>query len=160
MGFDSEDGSTTTYSLLGPFRLRVWQSLNTGHPPSFSLAYIDCGFPQYDASSNDEGGRFGSSCELSNKIYWVHTVPSSRLRFGSAVSLQSASRKLLLAFLQPKYHLTQLSWSLIVEFMRFHCQTGRRWFYTSGEGVVPNIFCIFFCVAYNISCPLIVLICI
>ncbi|KAF8159144.1 fungal-specific transcription factor domain-containing protein [Crassisporium funariophilum] len=26
----------------------VWQSLNTGRPPSFSLAYIDCSFPQYD----------------------------------------------------------------------------------------------------------------
>ncbi|KAF5380642.1 hypothetical protein D9757_007065 [Collybiopsis confluens] len=26
----------------------VWQSLNTGRPPSFSLAYIDCKFPQYE----------------------------------------------------------------------------------------------------------------
>lgn len=26
----------------------VWQSLNTGRPPSFSLAYIDCTFPSYD----------------------------------------------------------------------------------------------------------------
>ncbi|KIK69750.1 hypothetical protein GYMLUDRAFT_521243 [Collybiopsis luxurians FD-317 M1] len=26
----------------------VWQSLNTGRPPSFSLGYIDCKFPQYE----------------------------------------------------------------------------------------------------------------
>ena len=44
------------------------------------------------------------------------------MRFGSVVSLQNASRKLLLAFLQPKYHLTRLSWSLIVKFVSFHCQ--------------------------------------
>ncbi|GLB45253.1 putative fungal specific transcription factor [Lyophyllum shimeji] len=25
----------------------VWQSLNTGRPPSFSLAYIDCSFPEH-----------------------------------------------------------------------------------------------------------------
>ena len=54
------------------------------------------------------------------------SVPSSQLRFGSVVSLQNASQKLLLAFLQPKYHLTRLSWSLIVKFVSFHCQT--EWF--------------------------------
>ncbi|KDR81325.1 hypothetical protein GALMADRAFT_116293 [Galerina marginata CBS 339.88] len=37
----------------------VWQSLNTGRPPSFSLAYIDCSYPQYGA---DDG--FGSSFEV------------------------------------------------------------------------------------------------
>ncbi|KAJ3839391.1 hypothetical protein F5878DRAFT_535654 [Lentinula raphanica] len=30
----------------------VWQSLNTGRPPSFSLAYIDCSFPQYEGLHN------------------------------------------------------------------------------------------------------------
>ncbi|PPQ72964.1 hypothetical protein CVT24_000166 [Panaeolus cyanescens] len=35
----------------------VWQSLNTGRPPSFSLAYIDCSFPEVEAS---KGGGFGS----------------------------------------------------------------------------------------------------
>ncbi|KJA16557.1 hypothetical protein HYPSUDRAFT_80028 [Hypholoma sublateritium FD-334 SS-4] len=38
----------------------VWQSLNTGRPPSFSLAYIDCSYPQYGA---DEGG-FGTAFEI------------------------------------------------------------------------------------------------
>ncbi|KAJ7779148.1 fungal-specific transcription factor domain-containing protein [Mycena metata] len=28
----------------------VWTSLNTGRPPSFSLAYIDCSFPTYETS--------------------------------------------------------------------------------------------------------------
>lgn len=32
------------------------QSLNTGRPPSFSLAYIDCRFPQYDHSNKDNKG--------------------------------------------------------------------------------------------------------
>lgn len=36
----------------------VWQSLNTGRPPSFSLAYIDCSFPQY------ENKGFGSAFEV------------------------------------------------------------------------------------------------
>ncbi|TFK37314.1 fungal-specific transcription factor domain-containing protein [Crucibulum laeve] len=39
----------------------VWQSLNTGRPPSFSLAYIDCSFPTYD--KGNEGG-FGSAFEI------------------------------------------------------------------------------------------------
>ena len=51
------------YLLHDPF-----QSLNTGRPPTFSLAYVDCGFPQYDASSNGKGGSFGSSCELFDKV--------------------------------------------------------------------------------------------
>ena len=50
-----------------------FQSLNTGRPPSFSLAYVDCGFPQYDASSNGKGGNFGSSCELFDKKYPGYT---------------------------------------------------------------------------------------
>ncbi|KAF4612588.1 hypothetical protein D9613_012706 [Agrocybe pediades] len=33
----------------------VWQSLNTGRPPSFSLAYIDCGYPE----AQDVGSEFG-----------------------------------------------------------------------------------------------------
>ena len=57
------------YLLHYPF-----QSLNTGRPPSFSLAYVDCGFPQYDASSNGKGGSFGSSCEILNKIDWSHIL--------------------------------------------------------------------------------------
>jgi len=32
------------------------QSLNTGRPPSFSLAYIDCRFPQYDHANNANKG--------------------------------------------------------------------------------------------------------
>jgi hypothetical protein len=148
MGFDSEGGSscsTTTYSVLGSL---VWQahvdlllvyryllhypfqSLYTGRPPSFSLAYIDCGFPQYDASSNGKGGSIGSSCELFNKISWGHILSPFlfflQSRFGRVVSLQNASRKLLLAFLQQKYHLTRLSWSLIVKFASFHCH--KEWF--------------------------------
>jgi hypothetical protein len=92
MGFDTEDGSTTAYSLLGPLRLRYLagtyrslsvyryllhdplQSLNTGRPPTFSLAYVDCGFPQYDASSNGKGGSSGSSCELFDKISYGHIL--------------------------------------------------------------------------------------
>ncbi|KAF8073307.1 fungal-specific transcription factor domain-containing protein [Lyophyllum atratum] len=40
----------------------VWQSLNTGRPPSFSLAYIDCSFPGKDDGMGEgaEGG-FGSA---------------------------------------------------------------------------------------------------
>ncbi|KAJ7040931.1 fungal-specific transcription factor domain-containing protein [Mycena alexandri] len=30
----------------------VWTSLNTGRPPSFSLAYIDCSFPTYETSGS------------------------------------------------------------------------------------------------------------
>ncbi|KAJ7932346.1 fungal-specific transcription factor domain-containing protein, partial [Mycena leptocephala] len=33
----------------------VWQSLNTGRPPSFSLAYIDCSFPRYEGSKAKDG---------------------------------------------------------------------------------------------------------
>ncbi|RDB19140.1 putative transcriptional regulatory protein C1F7.11c [Hypsizygus marmoreus] len=42
----------------------VWQSLNTGRPPSFSLAYIDCSFPEpQDAVDGKEGaeGGFGTA---------------------------------------------------------------------------------------------------
>lgn len=44
------------------------------------------------------------------------------MKFGIVVSLRNASQKLLLAFLQPKYHPTRLSWSLTVKFVSFHCQ--------------------------------------
>ncbi|ESK94884.1 hypothetical protein Moror_14051 [Moniliophthora roreri MCA 2997] len=33
----------------------VWTSLNTGRPPSFSLAYIDCSFPQYEGDPTGKG---------------------------------------------------------------------------------------------------------
>ncbi|KAJ7312995.1 fungal-specific transcription factor domain-containing protein, partial [Mycena albidolilacea] len=33
----------------------VWQSLNTGRPPSFSLAYIDCSFPTYENAKAKDG---------------------------------------------------------------------------------------------------------
>lgn len=33
----------------------VWQSLNTGRPPSFSMAYIDCSFPSYDEKPSWDG---------------------------------------------------------------------------------------------------------
>ncbi|KAJ6598179.1 fungal-specific transcription factor domain-containing protein [Mycena vulgaris] len=46
----------------------VWQSLNTGRPPSFSLAYIDCSFPTYENSKARDGifevwqFRFAAEC--------------------------------------------------------------------------------------------------
>ncbi|KAJ7234763.1 fungal-specific transcription factor domain-containing protein [Mycena haematopus] len=46
----------------------VWNSLNTGRPPSFSLAYIDCSFPTYDDSKAIDGVyelwafRFAAEC--------------------------------------------------------------------------------------------------
>ncbi|KAF8656078.1 hypothetical protein AX16_002778 [Volvariella volvacea WC 439] len=40
----------------------VWQSLNTGRPPSFSLPYIDCSYPQY--GKDDKEGGFGSAFEV------------------------------------------------------------------------------------------------
>ncbi|KAG6894950.1 hypothetical protein C0992_003792 [Termitomyces sp. T32_za158] len=42
----------------------VWQSLNTGRPPSFSLAYIDCSFPDaQDGAPNDGAPNDGAPCE-------------------------------------------------------------------------------------------------
>ncbi|CAA7261067.1 unnamed protein product [Cyclocybe aegerita] len=35
----------------GLFVADVWQSMNNGRPPSFSLAYADCSFPQYDTNN-------------------------------------------------------------------------------------------------------------
>ncbi|KAF7324675.1 Zn(2)-C6 fungal-type domain-containing protein [Mycena kentingensis (nom. inval.)] len=46
----------------------VWTSLNTGRPPSFSLAYIDCAYPQYDGGKGQDGSfelwqfRFAAEC--------------------------------------------------------------------------------------------------
>lgn len=48
----------------------VWTSLNTGRPPSFSLAYIDCNFPRYDEQQAKSGDlafevwqfRFAAEC--------------------------------------------------------------------------------------------------
>ncbi|KAG6829926.1 hypothetical protein H0H87_009784 [Tephrocybe sp. NHM501043] len=37
----------------------VWQSLNTGRPPSFSLAYIDCSFPDAKDAVDGEGAEAG-----------------------------------------------------------------------------------------------------
>ncbi|KAF8991889.1 fungal-specific transcription factor domain-containing protein [Cyathus striatus] len=42
----------------------VWQSLNTGRPPSFSLAYIDCSFPQYPPNDKSKEGGFGAAFEI------------------------------------------------------------------------------------------------
>ncbi|KAF7377431.1 Zn(2)-C6 fungal-type domain-containing protein [Mycena sanguinolenta] len=50
------------------FTADVWNSLNTGRPPSFSLAYIDCSFPTYDDSKAIDGVyelwafRFAAQC--------------------------------------------------------------------------------------------------
>ncbi|KAG1738523.1 fungal-specific transcription factor domain-containing protein [Suillus lakei] len=33
----------------------AWNSLNTGRPPSFSLAYVDCRFPEHAASTGNDG---------------------------------------------------------------------------------------------------------
>ncbi|KAG6848803.1 hypothetical protein H0H93_013878, partial [Arthromyces matolae] len=41
----------------------VWQSLNTGRPPSFSLAYIDCSFPDANDNASEEAG-FGSAFSI------------------------------------------------------------------------------------------------
>ncbi|KAL0575282.1 hypothetical protein V5O48_006683 [Marasmius crinis-equi] len=35
----------------------VWTSLTTGRPPAFSLAYIDCSFPQYDTEGFNTKGK-------------------------------------------------------------------------------------------------------
>ncbi|KAJ7677898.1 fungal-specific transcription factor domain-containing protein [Mycena polygramma] len=46
----------------------VWTSLNTGRPPSFSLAYIDCSFPKYEGAKAKDGifevwqFRFAAEC--------------------------------------------------------------------------------------------------
>ncbi|KAJ7621448.1 fungal-specific transcription factor domain-containing protein [Roridomyces roridus] len=46
----------------------VWTSLNTGRPPSFSLAYIDCGFPKSSDYKDRDGNfevwnfRFAAEC--------------------------------------------------------------------------------------------------
>lgn len=40
----SEKGASSAMNLAHFSR----QSLNTGRPPSFSLAYVDCSFPQYE----------------------------------------------------------------------------------------------------------------
>ncbi|KXN83523.1 hypothetical protein AN958_01347, partial [Leucoagaricus sp. SymC.cos] len=46
----------------------VWHSLNTGRPPSFSLAYIDCSFPQYETTDEKDTAfeiwqfRFAAEC--------------------------------------------------------------------------------------------------
>lgn len=79
MGTIAQVGSEKTNLVLGSFRcgllagvfprtrpftcsaifnvlillLLILQSLNTGRPPSFSLAYIDCSFPQYDHKDKD-----------------------------------------------------------------------------------------------------------
>ena len=53
-------GLSPTHLNISPISKHALQSLNTGPPPSFSLAYIDCSYPQYGA---DEGG-FGTACEF------------------------------------------------------------------------------------------------
>lgn len=48
----------------------AWQSLHTGRPPSFSMAYSDCHFPEYDSSQGSPNDvqfcifqfRFASEC--------------------------------------------------------------------------------------------------
>ncbi|TRM68025.1 fungal-specific transcription factor domain-containing protein [Schizophyllum amplum] len=50
------------------FTMDVWQSLNTGRPPSFSRLYIDCNFPEYPPNEEDIGTldlwhfKFASEC--------------------------------------------------------------------------------------------------
>ncbi|KAF8172439.1 fungal-specific transcription factor domain-containing protein [Pholiota molesta] len=47
----------------------VWQSLNTGRPPSFSLAYIDCKYPQYSTEEGGLGAAFDDwQCRFSAEI--------------------------------------------------------------------------------------------
>lgn len=41
------------------------QSLNTGRPPSFSMAYSDCSYPQYGADGTGREADFGTSCTFS-----------------------------------------------------------------------------------------------
>ncbi|KAG2012284.1 nuclear protein [Coprinopsis cinerea AmutBmut pab1-1] len=56
----------------------VWQSLNTGRPPSFSLAYVDCRHPQYE----DGGKTFATEFE------------SWQFRFAAEVVAEVAARTL------------------------------------------------------------------
>ncbi|KAJ7054174.1 fungal-specific transcription factor domain-containing protein [Mycena amicta] len=61
----------------------VWQSLNTGRPPSFSLAYIDCSFPKYEGSKSSEGVfevwqfRFAAECVADVTARTLTTDPPS-----------------------------------------------------------------------------------
>ncbi|KAF5347063.1 hypothetical protein D9758_011653 [Tetrapyrgos nigripes] len=46
----------------------AWQSLNTGRPPAFSLAYIDCAFPVYEGVNEKDGktGEEGQQASTGN----------------------------------------------------------------------------------------------
>lgn len=51
--------------------------MNTGRPPTFSLAYIDCGFPQQD-TEKDKEGRFGAACTLFRPAFHVYVFSPRR----------------------------------------------------------------------------------
>ncbi|KAJ7699214.1 hypothetical protein B0H17DRAFT_1049209 [Mycena rosella] len=63
---DSARWASAADTLLDLFVADVWQSLNTGRPPSFSLAYIDCSFPTYENAKARDGilwqFRFAAEC--------------------------------------------------------------------------------------------------
>ncbi|KAF6760915.1 fungal-specific transcription factor domain-containing protein [Ephemerocybe angulata] len=44
----------------------VWQSLNTGRPPTFSLPYVDCSFPQYE---EDFGGTSKEGLDVEYELW-------------------------------------------------------------------------------------------
>ncbi|KAJ3848820.1 fungal-specific transcription factor domain-containing protein, partial [Lentinula lateritia] len=83
----------------------VWQSLNTGRPPSFSLAYVDCSFPQYeginmkDANSQGKPDNRSSStkgptgAEKSKRAGYAFEI--WQFRFASECLAEVVSRTLL-----------------------------------------------------------------
>ena len=68
------------------FTADVWQSLNTGRPPSFSLAYIDCTFPSFGIEDEDAPSyasfqswqcRFAAECVAEVTAKTLTTEPPS-----------------------------------------------------------------------------------
>jgi len=68
------------------FTADVWQSLNTGRPPSFSLAYIDCTFPSFGLEDEDAPSyasfqswqcRFAAECVAEVTAKTLTTEPPS-----------------------------------------------------------------------------------
>ncbi|KAJ3976024.1 hypothetical protein EV361DRAFT_1001583, partial [Lentinula raphanica] len=70
----------------------VWQSLNTGRPPSFSLAYIDCSFPQYEGVNMKDGSSQGNDNSTTSAKNL--TVEIWQFRFASECLAEVVSRTL------------------------------------------------------------------
>ncbi|KAJ3931991.1 MAG: fungal-specific transcription factor domain-containing protein [Lentinula lateritia] len=69
----------------------VWQSLNTGRPPSFSLAYVDCSFPQYEGINMKDANSQGKPDNRSPST----KVEIWQFRFASECLAEVVSRTLL-----------------------------------------------------------------